>query len=169
MTKVAAKKKKVAYPYMHPKGTIEYVPADNPFMVAAKAFAKKNSLDKTMPTATLLVKDQQVIGRGANGSDYHDKYGCERVRLNIPTGQGYELCEGCSSKNHGEPKAVADAKKSGQEISGAEAYLWGHWWLCEDCWKALVDNGITRVYLVEDSEHLFNKLSPRNIVGKQFA
>jgi deoxycytidylate deaminase len=167
-TNKKAPKKDINYPFMHIKGKIHYVGADNEFMVATKEVARRQSLDKTMPTGTVLVKGGKIIGRGANGSDYHDKHECERVRLNIPTGQGYELCEGCHPKNHSEPKAIKNAKKLGNDTKGAEAYLWGHWWCCESCWNAMVENGITQVYLLDDSEHLFNKLSPKNIVGKQF-
>lgn len=159
----------VLYPYMPKNGVIKYVPTSSPFMVEAKEYARKYSLDKTMPNASLVVKDDKVIGRGANGSTYHDKHGCERVRLGIPTGQGYELCEGCSPKNHGEPKAIADAKKHGHATRGADLYLWGHWWCCEPCWNAMQAAGIRTVYLLEDSEKLFNRDNPNNIIGKQFA
>jgi len=162
-------KKTVKYPFMHTKGKVGYVPADNKYMQAAKKVAREKSLDKVMPTGTVIVLNGEIIGRGANGSEYHDKFGCERVRLNIPTGQGYELCEGCHPKNHSEPTAIRDAHEAGHDTNDAEAYLWGHWWCCEPCWNAMIDNGIAKVYLMEDSEHLFNKLSPRNIVGKQFA
>lgn len=158
--------KKIAYPYMPKDGKISYVPANNKYMQAAKEFAREHSLDKVMPTGTVLVKDGQIIGRGSNGSDYHEKFGCERVRLGIPTGQGYELCEGCSPKNHSEPRAIASAKT---DTKGAEAYLWGHWWACESCWNALLAAGINHLYLLEGSEVSFNKEAPGNIVGKQFA
>lgn len=165
---MSATKKKVDYPYIHPKGEFDYVTLDSEFMQAAKEVAYKESLDDNMPTGTALVKNGKIIGLGANGSDWHQKHGCERVRLGIPTGQGYELCEGCSPKNHSEPKAIANAKKNGHSTEGAEAYLWGHWWCCEPCWTALTEAGITKVYLLEDSEHLFNKESPDNVIGSQF-
>ena len=160
--------KKINYPYMPEGKSIEYVDASNEFMMEAKEFARKNSLDKNMPTASVIVKDGKIIGEGANGSDYHEKYGCERVRQKIPTGQGYELCEGCSPKNHSEPKAVCDAKEKGFDTNGADLYLWGHWWCCEPCWKAMIGAGIKNTFLMKESEILFNKESPGNIVGKQF-
>lgn len=169
MSQLKQAKTKIAYPYMHPKGSIGYVSAGNPFMLAAKQIALQKSLDKTMPTGAALVKNGKIIGQGANGSTYHETNGCERVRLNIPTGQGYELCEGCSPHNHSEPKAIEAALDNGYDTHGAEAYLWGHWWCCEPCWLALTSNGINKVYLMSGSEHLFNKHSPKNVVGKQFA
>src|SRR5690606_19102476 len=111
------------------KGAVDYVEIDNPFMQAAREFARANSYDKTMPTGSVIVKDGKIIGSGANGSNYHLLHGCERVRQNIPTGKGYELCEGCHPKNHSEVSAIADAE--GHQLAGAELYLWGHWWCCE--------------------------------------
>lgn len=163
-------KKHISYPFM-PAGdaSMAYVPADNPYLQAAKAYARAHSLDKTMPTASLLVRDGQILGQGANGSDYHEKHGCERVRLGIPTGQKYELCEGCSPKNHGEPRAIADATAHGHDTQDATIYLWGHWWCCEPCWNAMLAAGIHQVYLLQDSEVLFNRENPGNIVGRQLS
>jgi len=159
----------IDYPYMPPNGIIGYVPNTNPYMQQAKAYAQQNSLDTTMPNASIIVKDGQVIGRAANGSTYHQEHGCERVRLHIPTGQGYELCEGCSPKNHSEPKAIADALANKTDPRGADLYLWGHWWCCQPCWNNMIAVGIAKVVLLQDSQHLFNKKSPNNIIGKQFA
>nr|AIA14965.1 Cytidine and deoxycytidylate deaminase zinc-binding region [uncultured bacterium] len=161
----------IEYPYMPAEGTIVYVGLDNDFMAEARAFAEEASLDKAMPNASIVVKDGVVIGRGANGSTYHETNVCERVKLGMPSGQGYELCEGCSPSNHGEPSAIANAVEHGateQDLQGAEIYLWGHWWCCEPCWGTMLDNGINTVYLLEDSEKLFNKEHPDNIVGRQF-
>jgi deoxycytidylate deaminase len=152
-------------PYTPPGRKILYVPLENPFMREAKEYARLNSLDKEMPNTSLIVKDGVVIGRGANGSNYHDTHECYRVKNNIPTGTGYELCEGCHPRNHGEARAIADAKKHGYDISGADVYMWGHWWCCENCWNAMISEGIKDVYALEDSEILFNKSAPNNVTG----
>nr|AIA12466.1 Cytidine and deoxycytidylate deaminase zinc-binding region [uncultured bacterium] len=159
----------ISYPYMPPEGTIKYAAADDPFMQEAKEYARAHSLDAIMPNASVLVKDGQVIGRGANGSTYHDTHGCERVKRGIPTGEGYELCEGCHPKNHSEPKAIADALKHGADPTRAELYLWGHWWCCEPCWQTMLSHDIRIVYLLQGSEKLFNKAYPENIVGRQLS
>lgn len=158
----------IKYPYLPAGRTIRYAPADDVYMATAKAFAAAESLDKMMPGAAVLVKDERIIGRGANGSDYHERHGCERVRQGIPTGQGYELCEGCHPKNHSEPTAIADAEAHGEDTRGADLYLWGHWWFCEPCWNAMIAAGIREVYLLEGSEVFFNKAHPENIIGRQF-
>ena len=159
---------KIDYPYL-PKGReILYVPSNNQFMIVAKEYARGHSLDKTMPTGSAVVWEGVIVGISGNGTDYHESHECERVKRGIPTGQGYELCEGCHPKNHSESRAVTDAKQKGFDPKGADLYLWGHWWCCEPCWNAISEAGIKNVYLMENSEILFNKTHPDNIVGKQF-
>ncbi len=147
----------IEYPYMPNSGRILYVGEDNKFIKLAKQHAKKASLDKSMPNASVLVKDDKVIGMGANGSDFHLNNTCRRVQLKIPTGQGYELCPGCHPINHSEPKAVASALKAGNVTTGANLYLWGHWWCCQPCWDVLLANKINTVFLLEGSNIIFNK------------
>jgi deoxycytidylate deaminase len=159
---------KIEYPYMPEGKTVLYVPEDNPYIQMAKKYAREHSLDSTVPTGSVLVMNGAVIGLGANGSDYHKTHECERVKRGIPTGQNYELCEGCHPKNHSEPRAIENAKQAGHDTAGADLYLWGHYWCCEPCWKAMVAAGIKNVYLMEGSEILFNKANPNNIVGHQF-
>ena len=158
----------IKYPYIPVGQTILYVSADNEYMQEAKKYAKDNSLDTVVPTGSIIVKDGIIVGRGAKGSNYHKTYGCERVRLHMPTGEGYELCEGCHPKNHAEPKAIKNAKELGHNTNDADVYLWGHWWCCEPCWKSMIEAGIKNVYLLENSAVLFNKENPDNIIGKQF-
>lgn len=158
----------IAYPYIPEGRTLLYVPEGNPFIRLAKEFARKESKDKTMPGAAVVVRGGLFLGIGANGSDYHEKVGCRRVALGCKTGEGYELCEGCHPKNHSEPKAIADAVARGHTTNGSDLYLWGHWWCCQWCWDCMTKAGIKNVFLLVGSEILFNKQSPENIVGRQF-
>ena len=72
--------KNIKYPYQPEGRFVLYVPLSNPFMAEAKEFGRLNSLDKTMPTSSVVVKDGKIIGRGANGSTYHETHECERVK-----------------------------------------------------------------------------------------
>lgn len=161
-------KETIEYPFLPPGRTIEYTPANNTFMREAYLFAREHALDKVMPGAAVIVKDGEIIGRGANGSTYHENNPCERIIQNCPSGQGYELCEGCHPKNHSEPSAIQDARDNGHNPEGADLYLWGHWWFCEPCWNAMIEAGIRHAYVLENSQILFNKKNPQNIVGRQF-
>ncbi len=146
----------IKYPYLPEGKKILYVPEDHPHMQRAKGRALEHSLDDAVKTGAVVVRGSIVIGEGANGSDYHKTNECERVKRGMPTGQGYELCEGCHPKNHAEPRAIADARTSGHSTEGADLYLYGHWWCCEPCWRAMIEAGIANVYLLERSEILFN-------------
>lgn len=160
----------IAYPYLPVGKVIEYVAEDDQFMQAARSEALEHSLDKALKTGAVVVADEVVIGRGANGSQYHEENECERVRLKMPSGQGYELCEGCHPKNHAEPSAIEDAKARGNEakLKDASLYLWGHWWCCEPCWDAMLAANIEHVYLLEGSEVLFDRENPNNILATAY-
>jgi len=161
-------KKHIQYPYLPAGREILYVPESHAFMRALKRYAEKHSLDKTMPCASMVVKNLTVFGLGANGSEYHDKYGCKRKLTNSKTGENYSDCEGCHPKNHSEIKALKATLTNGNKTEGADLYLWGHWWFCKSCWDAMEKAGIENVYLMEGSEVLFNKYEKGNVVGKQF-
>jgi deoxycytidylate deaminase len=155
-------------PYIPEGRAVFYVPLSNKYMTQAREYAREHSLDKEMPNTSVIVKNDEVIGIGANGSTYHQTHECERVKRNIPTGEGYELCEGCHPKNHGEGRAIADAETKGNDMKGADLYMWGHWWCCKNCWEKMITSGIRNVYLLEGSEILFNKKDPENTIGHQF-
>jgi deoxycytidylate deaminase len=159
-------KKKIDYPYLPKDRVINYVPENNQYMKKARSYSLLESQDDNFKTGSVIVKDNKIIGLGANGSDYHKTHQCERIKQNIPTGQDYELCEGCHPKNHSEPTAIRDAKEKNNDINGADLYLWGHWWCCESCWNAMMQTNIKNVYLLEDSEKIFNKEHPENIIGQ---
>lgn len=161
----------IAYPYL-PKGRglapYLYVPESNKYMALAKQIAKKYRSNLQQPGAAVVVKNHNVIGTGSIGNSQWHAKGCERVRLNLPTGQGYDKCKGCHSEYHSERQAVFNASRDGYVTHGADLYLWGHWWCCEPCWKSMLEAGIADVYLLEGSERLFNKEHPDNILGRQF-
>lgn len=158
----------IKYPYLPEGKTILYVDLGNEYMALARAFALEHSLDDSIQTGAVIIDGGNLISTGANGSNYHKEHGCERVRLNIPTGQQYELCDGCNPKNHAEAKAITKATEAGISVTGMDLYLWGHWWCCEPCWQKMIQAGIAHVYLLKDSEVLFDKLNPDNIVGIDF-
>ena len=159
---------KARTPYLPKDKKFLYVHRTNVYMLMAKKFAKEHSLDKVMPGAAVLVKDGKVIGIGANGTDYHEREGCRRAPFNCKDGEQMRMCPGCSPENHSEQRALADAWRRKNNTIGADLYLWGHWWCCKDCWRALANSFVYNVYLVEESFVLFNKEHPYNVIGRQF-
>ncbi len=142
-----------------------YVSGQNLFMREARLVAEAQSLDRDWPTGVVVVsaKGRQIIGRGWNGSEYHLKHGCERKRLGIPTGERYDLCEGCGPRYHAEVRAIADARLTGLNLVNSEVYLWGHWWCCESCWQVMVDAGVKNVYLVKGANVRFSKIRNNSV------
>lgn len=147
----------VTLPYLPPGRTIRYVSEDNRYMRAARLEALRFSKDPEHPTGAVVVKKERIIGRGANGSDYHIKHGCERARLGVKTGEKYELCDGCHPRNHCEAKALEDARRAVKDTTGADLYLWGHWWCCKLCWDAMREAHIRDIYLLKGSREIFNR------------
>ncbi len=141
-------------PYLPEGRKILYVDRDDKFMMAAERAAEELSSDHEHPTGVVIVLDGVVIGRGANVSTYHEDHGCRRKELNIPTGEQYELCEGCDPVNHAEQVAISNVQEG---CKNADLYLWGHWWCCESCWNRMIEVGIGKVYLVLEAEAQFKK------------
>ncbi len=167
----------IKYPYLPEGRTIKYVTLDNPWMAAAKEFSRLHATDRQMPTGAVIVKNDRIIGSGANQvplkhpllARIHKDYFCVRRVLSIPSGQKYWLCPGCAaSKHHSEARSVRDAHSHGEDTNGGDMYLWGHWWACKPCWDAAISGGIRDLYLLEGSDQLFNRDIKGNVVGKQF-
>jgi deoxycytidylate deaminase len=141
-------------PYLPAGREILYAAADNEFMMAARAAAETLSSDKEHPTGVVITRDGGILARGANVSTYHEEHGCRRKELHIPTGEGYELCEGCDPRNHAEQGAISEVQGG---CKNADIYLWGHWWCCESCWSKMIEAGIKNVYLAAGAEEKFKK------------
>jgi deoxycytidylate deaminase len=138
-------------------------------MRIAMRYARIFSEDAVMPNASVICsKARKPIASGANGSEYHRKFGCIRQAANSATGQDYDLCEGCQPQNHSERRALAHAQKRDRITDGCDLYLWGHFGCCPPCWDSMIGAGIDQVYLLEDAEFLFNKEHPDNVIGRQF-
>lgn len=168
----------VKLPYTPEGVEILYVDETDPYMQAAKEFARLNATDRQMPTGSVIVKNGEILGRGANQvplksplfTRIHKDYFCVRRILGIPSGQKYWLCPGCAfSKNHSEARAAGDVVRNGKDATDADLYLWGHWWACEPCCDAAIEVGVKRIFLLRESARLFNRDVPGNVVGRQFA
>ncbi|MEX2411348.1 MAG: deaminase [Candidatus Paceibacterota bacterium] len=158
--------KNIKYPYLPKNRAIKYVPENNKFMKIAKETAINKSTDQMQPTGAVIVKNGEIISKGANQSklkskrlrNIHKNGLCVRRILKIPSGKSYWLCPGCSTyEQHAENQAVIDAKNNKKDTIESDLYLWGHWWCCEPCWNSMIKAGIENVYLMEGSETIFNK------------
>jgi dCMP deaminase len=106
----------------------------------------------------VVVKDKTIVATGYVGAprktrDCYDRGFCLRRKLNIPSGQRYELCRSV----HAEMNAVINAARSGINLVGAEMYTWGmrtykddnkliNMFPCFMCKKMIINAGITKVH-----------------------
>jgi deoxycytidylate deaminase len=159
---------KIDYPYLPEGRTIKHVPVTNVFMAEAQRVRAELSTEKNYPTGAVVVKDSTIVGQAGNQAalknktlqEFHRTKLCLRKVFKIPSGQKYWVCPGCAKyQHHAEWGAVRDAVKRAGNITGADLYLYGHWWCCKPCWKSMIDAGIRDVYLVEGAFELFEKRS----------
>jgi deoxycytidylate deaminase len=142
------------FPYIHPQGKIIYLNKDNNFLQKAKELATASGCVK-QPTGAVIIANKQIVASGSNAGLRVNV--CPRVIEKCPTGTGYHHCKiTCQQEGHAELMAAADFRKKGLVGQIAELYLWGHWWCCEPCWQAMVDVGITTVYLQEGATEEFD-------------
>ena len=170
-------KKEIKYPYLPEGVSIEYVGEENVFMKQAKENARR-SKDQSFPTGAVIVINNKVISEACNKPPltnerlikWHKNGLCFRRILGIPSGQKYWLCPGCAkSSAHAEYRAVLEIqKKNLKDLNNSTLYLWGHWWCCKPCWGKMLEVGIKKVFLLKDSEILFDINNPKNIMGRQF-
>ncbi|HCC23567.1 TPA: hypothetical protein DF272_05340 [Candidatus Falkowbacteria bacterium] len=146
----------VEYPYLPTGRIFHFVPLDDPFMIAAKQAAEDKVACSWWPTGAVLVKEEKIIGRGSNAGRFVPL--CPRYKNNCPTGTGYELClNECQQTSHAEVAAIDDAIALGADPAGADLYLFGHWWACENCWNHIIKFGLKRVFLVENADQIFTR------------
>jgi deoxycytidylate deaminase len=63
-------------------------------------------------------------------------------------GEGYEKCKTiCQQAGHAEIEAL---KAAGEHARGAEALLYGHYWMCEPCGAAMRAAGIYSIKIVAE-------------------
>jgi len=147
----------VIMPYLPSNREIKYVPDTNKYMQSAHKAAEELSLDSEHPTGAVVVKHDKVIGRGANGSEYHLINDCTRKMQGSPTGEEYNLCEGCNPIHHAEQSAIRNALENAEDPHDADLYLWGHWWCCKPCWDCMIQHKIRIVYLVDGAAVKFRR------------
>lgn len=149
----------IEYPYLPEGKVIDYTTAEDPFMLEAKLARETLAGDSLFPVGIALVKDGKVLAKGGNGfsKGSSEVHVCPRVVLECPSGTGYELCTLHDAPGHAEVMAVASAKEQGIDLTGADAYMYGHWWACEPCWKVLIDAGVDRLFVLDDAHERFSR------------
>lgn len=144
----------IKYPYLPEGREYLYVDLENEFMRAAKAKAEIGGCRKHA-NAAVIVKDGTIVSEGSNAGVFVSV--CPRAYKGYPTGEGYHYCKNyCDQEGHSEVVAINNAKANGVDVTGADIYLYGHWWMCQNCWNHMIEAGINKTYLFTGSEKLFN-------------
>lgn len=113
------------------------------FMEMALLAAKRSTCLRR-GVGAVLVRDNQVISTGYNGSpkgvNHCAEVGCMRSQLNIPSGQQHELCRGV----HAEQNAIIQAAINGSSTKGCVLYCTHQ--PCSICARLIINAEIKAVY-----------------------
>ena len=148
--------------YTMPKINIENVYMDMAYSVAKLSYAKRRQV------GCLVVKDDQIVSFGYNGTPHGFNNECEETlvetqnyenpddALHLVEEHGYTCDNGCCIKEtqttkrevlHAESNALTKIAKSTLSSDGADLYTTTA--PCFDCAKLIIQSGITKVFYNE--------------------
>jgi dCMP deaminase len=127
---------------------------DRYYLDIARVVSKRSTCLKVLLGA-IIVKEDQIIAPGYVGSPRKTKSSlehdfCLRKKLNIPSGQQYELCRSV----HAEQNAIINAARAGVSLLGGDMYIYGEFrstgeilsaFPCFICKKMIINAGLNRV------------------------
>lgn len=122
--------------------------------------ASKRSTCLRRHVGAVLVKDNQILSTGYNGSPkgiaHCAQVGCLRQQMNVPAGQNHELCRGV----HAEQNAIIQAGLNGSSTKGAVLYCTHQ--PCSICARLVINAEIRTVYVANTypdalAEQLFSE------------
>ena len=138
------------------------IPVDLIYMQMAYQIAKL-SYAKRKRVGCIIVKDNQVISTGYNGTPHGFKNDCEEIQVRVIENEnhkrvleekGYDCEDTCCSKEvtkrevlHAESNALAKVSKSTLSSDGADMYVTMS--PCFDCAKLIIQSGIKKVFYSE--------------------
>jgi len=97
----------------------------NYYLDIARAISKRSTCLRRRYGA-IIVKNDVIISTGYNGAprgvpNCIDLGNCERKRLNVASGERYEICRSV----HAEANALVNAARAGGNVTDATLYLYG--------------------------------------------
>lgn len=114
------------------------------FMQMALLAAKRSTCLRRQVGA-VLVKDNQILSTGYNGSpkgiSHCEQVGCLRQKNSVPSGQMHELCRGV----HAEQNAIIQAGLNGSSTRDATIYCTHQ--PCSICARLIINAEIKTVYI----------------------
>ena len=76
---------------------------------------------------------------------------CDEPQRECPRApdEGYTKCVTiCKQRSHAEISAIDAAVEAGLDLRGAVAHVYGHYYVCEHCARALRDAGVRKIEIV---------------------
>ncbi len=134
------------------------------YLNIAKVVSTRSTCLKVLIGA-IIVKEDQIIATGYVGSPRKTKSSiehnfCLRKKLDIPSGQQYELCRSV----HAEQNAIINAARAGVSVLGGNLYIYGEErdsgeilsaFPCFICKKMIINAGLKRVVTsVKDKDYM---------------
>jgi dCMP deaminase len=116
------------------------------FMEMAYLAAKRSTCLRRAVGA-VMVRDNQIISTGYNGSPkgvpHCAEVGCLREQMKVPSGEKHELCRGV----HAEQNAIIQAAINGSSTRGASLYCTHQ--PCSICARLIINAEINTVFVSE--------------------
>jgi len=133
------------------------------YLNIAKEVARRSTCMRAKFGA-IIVRDDQIVATGYNGAprkvrDCYEIGICLREKLNIPSGQRYEICRSV----HSEQNAIINATRAGVSILGGDMYIFGFRIIdgkeiqikafpCFICKKMIINAGLKRVICSQEGK-----------------
>lgn len=127
---------------------------DRYYLDIAKSVCKRGTCTK-VKIGSIITRDDQIVSTGYVGAprgtkSSHEHGFCLRKKLNIPSGQRYEMCRSV----HAEQNAIINAARSGTSLLGGDIYIYGELFddksslidafPCFICKKMIINCGLKR-------------------------
>lgn len=113
------------------------------FFMAMAELVGEQSTCLRRHVGAVIVRDRRILSTGYNGAPsgipHCETRGCMRQKLNIPSGERYEMCWAA----HAEQNAINNAAKDGVAIKDTVLYCTDY--PCAMCAKSIINSGITTV------------------------
>jgi dCMP deaminase len=122
-------------------------PSWQQYFIQMAILASKRSTCMRRQVGAVLVKDNQILSTGYNGSPkgiaHCSETGCLRESRAIPSGTMHELCRGV----HAEQNAIIQAGLNGSSTRGAVIYCTHQ--PCSICARLIINAEIKTVYIAD--------------------
>ncbi len=125
-------------------------------------FSSRRSSCLRHKIGAIIVKDNQIVSSGYNGSppgsiNCCDRGYCMRDKEKIESNTNLEICY--ASGSHAESNAIV---RAGRDLKGATLYLYGHQDVCNFCRGLILQAGISKVVHLTEKDHDVVVHDPQN-------